>query len=248
MLHIWHWIKRSSTRRNRQVSRSKELIVTTTVFLAQLKTLVSHIIGTAAHVPETLEESSSTSLGTGRRSTTASTRGRGRWHVLGTLPSSTPHSRKLRPRTPARQTEGFHSNSLTNTAFRSHNCIDKTLNVLSIVGSHALLNRPLDLIVDKSTTMNLLQPLRMAMGEQVDVVVAAASLISCLAHKIFSEELGQGLIVEVHPGDHWWRLVRVGRIGKRNLIDMQDLVIMNLISTCTTIPIAKGIAELSKSS
>jgi hypothetical protein len=159
-----------------------------------------------------------------------------------------PHLWSFGPRTTARETERIHGNPLTGQMLRSHNNIEKALNILCIVGSHALLNSPLNLIIDEVTTVDLLQAVRMAVKEQVDVKMATTGLIPSLTHKVLTEELCQGVIVEEHARYHRRKLVRISRIGESNVINVHDPLGMYLIATTTVPSITKSLTELCKSS
>jgi hypothetical protein len=65
-----------------------------------------------------------------------------------------------------------------------HNMEEKTLNKLAVVGGHVLLHRPLQLIKDEITIINVLQILGTVIVHQVDMVMVTTSLVIGLAHNI----------------------------------------------------------------
>jgi hypothetical protein len=84
--------------------------------------------------------------------------------------------------------EGVHPHLLTSgKIINRHNMGEKILNKLAVVGGHALLHRPLQLIKDEITIINVLQILGTVIVHQVDMIMATTSLVTVLAHKILLE-------------------------------------------------------------
>ena len=95
--------------------------------------------------------------------------------------------------------EGIHLDNLaTPVETRWHPKINELLDVLGIVWSHAVANRPSQLIVNEVTSINFLNILRAAIEHEVEMVSTAVTSISRFAHQILTEKLGQNLIRVIH--------------------------------------------------
>jgi hypothetical protein len=114
--------------------------------------------------------------------------------------------------------EWIHDDFLTNNVPRSrNNVVDEPLNILGVVGSHAVHNCPLQFTVDKITAINLPHPVRMTIVHQVEVIVPDFTVVSRLADEVLPEQLGKYQIGVVHPRDGGRSRRRVWRIAERDV-------------------------------
>jgi hypothetical protein len=79
-----------------------------------------------------------------------------------------------------------------------HLGINEFLNIRTISRSHAGENRPLQLIVDEVTNINLLLASRLAPIEEVDMIAMALRSVPLLEHQVLTEKLGQIIVEVVH--------------------------------------------------
>jgi hypothetical protein len=170
---------------------------------------VSHIIRAATHLPHALEERSNTFLARGPRvamaTTMTRTRTRGAERIRsihgGTPRPGTEQSGSLLKATLETNSESLHVHKLTtHLGSRSPGLpVDQTLNILTIVGSHALESGPFQLLENEVTTINLPKLVGLAIEQQIPVIAPDTSIVSSLTNQILTEELGKSIVVEVHP-------------------------------------------------
>jgi hypothetical protein len=134
-----------------------------------------NIISILAHLPHTGEEASGTTLRAPRVAGACC-----RIMVfLGTALIGGHHGRDFRATVLSREPEWFHDDSFIKSVERSrNNVVDEPLNILSIVGSHAVHNCTLQFTVNKITTINLPYPGRVAIVHQIQVIVPDFTSIS----------------------------------------------------------------------
>jgi hypothetical protein len=170
---------------------------------------MSHIIRAATHLPQALEERSNTLLARGPRvamaTTVTSIRTRGTVRIRsihgGTSRPGTEQSGSLFKATLETHGESLHVHKLS-THLRSRSPglpVDQTLNILTVVGSHALESGSLHLLKNEVTTIYLLKLVGLAIEQQIPVIAPDTSIISSLTNQILTEELGKSIVVVVHP-------------------------------------------------
>jgi hypothetical protein len=114
--------------------------------------------------------------------------------------------------------EWVHDDFFTNNIPRSgNNVVDEPLNILGVVGSHAVHNCSLQFTVDKITAINLPYPVRMTIVHQVEVIVPDFTGVARLADEALTEHLGKYQIGVVHPRDSGRSRRRVRRIAERDV-------------------------------
>jgi hypothetical protein len=153
------------------------------------------VIGILAHIPQILEElGSSTFLA--RSMGMARTRGTGR--PKGSSRGTT-KSRVLHPTFTKPKRENSMLAMLTGMCkLASHPRVNELLNKRTEPQSHARKHRPLQLIVDEVTHINLPLTARLAPVEKLDMIATNIGRISLLANQILTEELGQSIEGVVH--------------------------------------------------
>jgi hypothetical protein len=170
---------------------------------------MSHIIRAATHLPHALEERSNTLLARGPRMamamTVTSTRARGTVRVRsihgGTSSPGMRQSGSLLKATLKTHRESLHVHNLSTHLRRRSPVlpVDQTLNILTVVGGHALERGSLHLLKNEVTTIDLPKLVGLAIEQQVPVISPDTSIISSLTNQILTEELGKSIVVVVHP-------------------------------------------------
>lgn len=146
-----------------------------------------------------------------------------------------------------RQSENVHFFTLAtrNTGDR-HNCINQALNILAIVGCHALLHGLLNLELDKTTTIDLPQMMGMTIVHQFFLVSTAVNCITGLAHKVVKKDLGKGHVIEVHARKAGRSLDGILRIAMTNAFIKHGLPGVNAKTTNIVLRIAQSSTKISK--
>jgi len=137
-LRCSHRCQLGSRRRNCDIPSSHKLVLSPPGLLVQSKTLMCNIISVLAHLPHAREEASGTMLGAPRVAGASIMI----MAFLGTTLSSGHHGGNIRTSgLLSGNLEGVHDDFFTKSVERSRNdVVDEPLNILSIVGSHAVQN------------------------------------------------------------------------------------------------------------
>jgi hypothetical protein len=154
-----------------------------------------HIISVLAHIPQILEElGSSTFLARSRCMARTRGTGRAKSSSRGTTKSGVLHPTFTEPK----GEKSMHVALTRMSKLASHPGVNELLNKDTKPQSHTGKHRPLQLIEDEITDINLPLMTRLALVEKVDMMATNVRSISLLANQIITEKLGQSVERVVH--------------------------------------------------